>query len=387
MWSSNESNTGGDACWNEKLGKPAPPQAAECDVGLALNMQYAPETPYIPNKNMNFISNPSLYHRPQLPASIDFGGGGHGGCRLLFDNSSATSNQIASGTSFINNTGTKYSNLTLFSITFLLIIFLDEEVDVISYAGGDMQKMLFTPSQLQEFENQTMIYKHIMSSNPIPPQLLLPLSTQYNRLDSEPWRCRRTDGKKWRCSRDVMLDQKYCERHAHKNRPRSRKPVEPQIQNPKNHNTKHNYNSTLPHATSVATSCQQSRCTEWLTRGGTIPLSKIQKSMPSPSVGTKSDHLFRNLEGNCQDLVEGDSCSLSLMQPGGDYTCVGDQDFFQMGTGMLNGDGSNQPNQLVHQGSWLGGPLGEALCPVVVSSPSQPANVSSPNDSSLGLFR
>lgn len=44
--------------------------------------------------------------------------------------------------------------------------------------------------------------------------------------DPEPWRCKRTDGKKWRCSRDVAPDQKYCERHAHKSRPRSRKPVE-----------------------------------------------------------------------------------------------------------------------------------------------------------------
>lgn len=44
--------------------------------------------------------------------------------------------------------------------------------------------------------------------------------------DPEPWRCKRTDGKKWRCSRDVAPDQKYCERHAHKSRPRSRKHVE-----------------------------------------------------------------------------------------------------------------------------------------------------------------
>lgn len=52
-----------------------------------------------------------------------------------------------------------------------------------------------------------------------------------NGSDPEPWRCRRTDGKKWRCSRDVAPDQKYCERHAHKSRPRSRKPVEIQSHN------------------------------------------------------------------------------------------------------------------------------------------------------------
>ncbi|XP_068481815.1 growth-regulating factor 7 isoform X5 [Phaseolus vulgaris] len=44
--------------------------------------------------------------------------------------------------------------------------------------------------------------------------------------DPEPGRCRRTDGKKWRCSRDVAPNHKYCERHMHRGRPRSRKPVE-----------------------------------------------------------------------------------------------------------------------------------------------------------------
>ena len=45
-------------------------------------------------------------------------------------------------------------------------------------------------------------------------------------MDPEPGRCRRTDGKKWRCSRDVLSDQKYCERHIHRGRQRSRKLVE-----------------------------------------------------------------------------------------------------------------------------------------------------------------
>lgn len=45
-------------------------------------------------------------------------------------------------------------------------------------------------------------------------------------MDPEPGRCRRTDGKKWRCSRDVVVGQKYCERHMHRGRNRSRKPVE-----------------------------------------------------------------------------------------------------------------------------------------------------------------
>ncbi|KAK1286102.1 Growth-regulating factor 12 [Acorus calamus] len=47
-----------------------------------------------------------------------------------------------------------------------------------------------------------------------------------NSMEAEPGRCRRTDGKKWRCSKDVVPDQKYCERHMHRGRLRSRKPVE-----------------------------------------------------------------------------------------------------------------------------------------------------------------
>ncbi|KAG6582573.1 Growth-regulating factor 9, partial [Cucurbita argyrosperma subsp. sororia] len=45
-------------------------------------------------------------------------------------------------------------------------------------------------------------------------------------MEPEPWRCRRTDGKKWRCSRKTVPHQKYCERHMHRGRQRSRKPVE-----------------------------------------------------------------------------------------------------------------------------------------------------------------
>lgn len=45
-------------------------------------------------------------------------------------------------------------------------------------------------------------------------------------MDPEPGRCRRTDGKKWRCARDVVAGQKYCERHMHRGKNRSRKPVE-----------------------------------------------------------------------------------------------------------------------------------------------------------------
>lgn len=56
------------------------------------------------------------------------------------------------------------------------------------------------------------------------------------KTDPEPGRCRRTDGKKWRCSKEAYPDSKYCERHMHRGRNRSRKPVEisstPPIQTP-----------------------------------------------------------------------------------------------------------------------------------------------------------
>ncbi|KAH1224483.1 Growth-regulating factor 5 [Glycine max] len=48
------------------------------------------------------------------------------------------------------------------------------------------------------------------------------------KVDPEPGRCRRTDGKKWRCSKEAYPDSKYCERHMHRGRNRSRKPVESQ---------------------------------------------------------------------------------------------------------------------------------------------------------------
>ncbi|KAL8538173.1 hypothetical protein ACS0TY_000219 [Phlomoides rotata] len=99
----------------------------------------------------------------------------------------------------------------------------------------------FTSAQWKELERQAMIYKYMIYSVPVPSDLLLPLSrnltvdssgssmysVRYSKHgDLEPGRCKRTDGKKWRCSKDVAPNQKYCERHLHRGRPRSRKPVE-----------------------------------------------------------------------------------------------------------------------------------------------------------------
>ncbi|MBA0773403.1 hypothetical protein Gotri_008681, partial [Gossypium trilobum] len=113
----------------------------------------------------------------------------------------------------------------------------------------------FTVFQLQELQLQSLIYKYMEAGFPVPNHLLLPiwksvagslgglhanpyqlysnylgcgpLHLEYkNGVDPEPGRCRRTDGKKWRCSKEAVPDHKYCERHMHRGRQRSRKLVE-----------------------------------------------------------------------------------------------------------------------------------------------------------------
>ncbi|GAB2235851.1 hypothetical protein Drorol1_Dr00026293 [Drosera rotundifolia] len=108
----------------------------------------------------------------------------------------------------------------------------------------------FSLAQMQELELQALIYRHMVAGSAVPHELLLLVkksllnSSHYflqhssypyyhpnwywgrAAMDPEPGRCRRTDGKKWRCSRDAVEGQKYCERHIHRGRNRSRKPVE-----------------------------------------------------------------------------------------------------------------------------------------------------------------
>ncbi|XP_065858907.1 growth-regulating factor 10-like [Euphorbia lathyris] len=109
----------------------------------------------------------------------------------------------------------------------------------------------FTILQRQELQLQTAIYRYIEARSPVPYHLILPIwrcvSTSFGTLNSnifcptfmrgmqmenrngielEPGRCRRTDGKKWRCSKEAVADQKYCERHMHRGRQRTRKLME-----------------------------------------------------------------------------------------------------------------------------------------------------------------
>ncbi|KAK8950709.1 Growth-regulating factor 1 [Platanthera zijinensis] len=121
----------------------------------------------------------------------------------------------------------------------------------------------FTASQWQELEHQALIFKYMASGLPIPPDLIVPIRRSFLLHDSpatslsfpplsqlgwmscrqmeygkkaedpEPGRCRRTDGKKWRCSKEAYPDSKYCERHMHRGKNRSRKPVEISLAAPK----------------------------------------------------------------------------------------------------------------------------------------------------------
>ncbi|KAK6146518.1 hypothetical protein DH2020_020387 [Rehmannia glutinosa] len=194
-------------------------------------------------------------------------------------------------------------------------------------SGGSMMgvsgKAVFTASQMQELERQKMIHKYILASIPVPPQLLLPLSSlsQCNTSgldlrfsssgsDPEPWRCKRTDGKKWRCSRDVAPDQKYCERHAHKSKPRSRKHVEISTSTNYSHqslilpanNTQplQSSSSQLPTMASP-TSFDQTRCIELFMRGGS-------------SVSTCKQQQWQQIKDNNTDHSKNNNVS-SVYQP------------------------------------------------------------------------
>lgn len=274
--------------------------------------------------------------------------------------------------------------------------------------SGASGKVLFTATQWQELERQTMIYKYIMASIPVPPQLLIPLSTHSNKggvdlrfssgSDPEPWRCRRTDGKKWRCSRDVAPDQKYCERHAHKSRPRSRKPVEIQPHN-SNVITTTALNVTPTPYTNTDILSRANATSSYQHPNWHAPVSsssqQFQQSVNSPRVGSKRNHGFPQEHeshlnyGNLhvdttstagvrrQNFIDawsrsggGDNCSLTLsMQCSGGID--DDDGNFEIGVGMLDverggsGDVLKSQNLWLNQSSWMGsppgGPLGEAL--------------------------
>lgn len=277
----------------------------------------------------NYYINNNNHESPQLLSSSSStsceklttagGGGGFGGS--MFCN---TSNQVACMSDIYDvvgaasGSGTNSAAAVLASKSLSPSSMTDSFSHFNSSASGEMAaaasvnvRLPFTAAQLQELERQTLIYKYMMASAPIPHELLLPITkspstsrvlpscqpnmvpgsmelrllSNNNSSDPEPWRCRRTDGKKWRCSRDVAPDQKYCERHSHKSRPRSRKPVELPAHRGHNSNIHQSVNnSTLNKsypkymASSIASSEQQPpppppRGLEWFMKGETMPVA------------------------------------------------------------------------------------------------------------------
>ncbi|WCJ22822.1 growth-regulating factor 9 [Euphorbia peplus] len=118
------------------------------------------------------------------------------------------------------------------------------------------EKFHLTETQMDEFQRQVLVYKYISAGLPVPSALVRQIwksvddslsfvnggngigrryssfagfSKEFDNTcmkDPETDGCRRTDGKKWRCRKDVVPGEKYCERHMHRGRRRSRKPVE-----------------------------------------------------------------------------------------------------------------------------------------------------------------
>lgn len=96
------------------------------------------------------------------------------------------------------------------------------------------------------------------------------------KVDPEPGRCRRTDGKKWRCSKEAYPDSKYCERHMHRGRNRSRKPVEQQQQQlVSSSSTTTNNTSINTNNTSQQTPYNNNRNLSTITSPSSFPFSSI----------------------------------------------------------------------------------------------------------------
>ncbi|KAH9611590.1 hypothetical protein KSS87_020695, partial [Heliosperma pusillum] len=155
----------------------------------------------------------------------------------------------------------------------------------VAVSGSGRSKFPFTTTQWQELEHQALIYKYMAAGIPIPPELLFSIKRSLDsslssklfpyqssplgwnpyqmgygkKIDPEPGRCRRTDGKKWRCSKEAYPDSKYCERHMHRGKNRSRKPVE--SSSPLTINNNNTCTSTLSPIISAATTTSPNHTT------------------------------------------------------------------------------------------------------------------------------
>lgn len=161
--------------------------------------------------------------------------------------------------------------------------------------------VLFTPGQISELQLQALVLKYMLSGVKIPAELIYPIRSSVMRgasaisanlpwggyrlgfganTDPEPGRCRRTDGKKWRCAREVVPDQKYCERHMHRGRQRSRKAADANQQTTP---------TTSSQAVSVSSSCNAASSVSLAASRvlSTIPSSTVSLNQQSPNLGVK----------------------------------------------------------------------------------------------------
>ncbi|TYG75833.1 hypothetical protein ES288_D03G064300v1 [Gossypium darwinii] len=204
--------------------------------------------------------------------------------------------------------------------------------------GGGMMAIRtspFTVSQWQELEHQALIFKYMMAGLPVPPDLVLPIQKSFEsishrffhhptmgycsfygkKVDPEPGRCRRTDGKKWRCSKDAYPDSKYCERHMHRGRNRSRKPVESQ---------------TMAQSSSTVTSLTVSGNSGGTGSFQSLPLHAFSGSQQVTASGTNQSHY--HMESIPYGIPSKDYRYLQGVKPE-----VGEHSFFSEASGSNRG--------------------------------------------------
>ncbi|KAJ4711792.1 Growth-regulating factor like [Melia azedarach] len=369
----------------------------ECNVdGLGLRLRMR-ESPSISSKRMMFL--PRNYynnHEAVLLSSSSSRGSdssGSGGGSMFCN----TSNQIACMSDIYDVVGAASGSGTNASVLMPKSLnppnsdsffpFNSSGEMAASAVNVNVRVQPFTAAQLRELERQTLIYKYLMSSVPVPHELLFPITKNpssvspsqpiqgsaelgllsNNNSDPEPWRCRRTDGKKWRCSRDVAPDQKYCERHSHKSRPRSRKPVElPSHLNNNNNSNNQNVTQSLNPFSNCNTinksfvrsdllnqnlasslpstgSQQQQRSLDWFMKGETMPVASNSNQERLQMMQSKLESNRKYGEQHRGDLINSNSNS---------YTNLGGDD-------------------LAFQAQWLRDPYSLWVSPKMVSHQSQ----------------
>ncbi|XP_068660291.1 growth-regulating factor 1-like [Aristolochia californica] len=240
----------------------------------------------------------------------------------------------------------------------------------------------FTASQWKELEHQALIFKYMMSGVPIPSDLLYPIRRSFDpitsrlfphqpvgwgclgfgrKADPEPGRCRRTDGKKWRCSKEAFPDSKYCERHMHRGKNRSRKPVEIPITSstPSKPPMTASQSSVFSSSAAVAS---QNRYHPYNSPALHPFLYPHASSSRPPEIGfpQQSNHILFNLDSASYSTAEKDYRYLN-----GGRDIVDEQPFFSEASGTLRGIGDSLTPLR------LSSPLKQKSCSVLPSTYSQ----------------